>query len=137
MFTSYEERCRQRLFLGNLGSGITLLGGILFAVGMIAAFLGIDDDIINITNLVVFALCTICFGIFFTLIFGRIGWHDNKILDFLLNKISVLFTVAGIAIVILANAFQVSDGILIIGLGTSILGFFMGLLGIHFHRTPT
>jgi O-antigen/teichoic acid export membrane protein len=136
MLTTYEKRNKSRLYLGYIGSVIVTIGAILFTIGIVAAFLDVDDSIISITNMVAYALCAISFGIFFTLIFGRIGWHDNKVIDLLLNQISVMLAMSGVIIAILANLFGLSGRVLIIGVGISILGFFMGLLGIHFHKIP-
>ena len=137
MHVTHTHRNRQRLILSYAGFAIVILGMILFVVGTISVFGNIGERIFNAFRLLLWAIYITSFGVLFTLIFGRIGWHDNVLLDILLNQMSIIFVVVGISIVLVTNIFfnNQNNGA-VTGIKIVILGFILALLGIWFRKDP-
>lgn len=136
MRTTYEKRNQQRLILGNLGLKIVIFGVVSFVIFLISAFLDLYFLTFSTPQLMLWAVLIICFGVVFTLIFGRIGWHENVALDFLLNQFSAVLSIIGAVGIVIVNIFLENNAFIEVCLGITILGFILALIGIRLHKPP-
>ena len=127
MRTNYDARIRQRHLYANLGLRLAQFGVALFVIGLVGAFAGPS----SLIGLSVFGVIGTSFGISFALIFGQVGWTDNRLADVILNQLSVVVSVIGFLVVIFGTIL-LDPPTMIRGIGTFIIGIILALIGIRF-----
>lgn len=111
---SYKNRVKQRIIYFQVGMFGVALGFILFVATLGASFYGLPVYRI--------ALFLFSGGVLCNLLFSRVGWSQNPVLDLFLNRISILITVVGLGIFLLNVN---SLGILLTGVGLMLVIFGM------------
>jgi hypothetical protein len=127
---SYEKRVKQRHFLYRLGVIAVALGVLLFALAFADMFLAITNR--QALSLLPLAVFTISFGTVLGVVFGRVGWAQSKIVDVLLNQLSILMMLAGYT----AGFLTIISGDMRSFLGAIFmltLGIVLAAVGIRYH----
>ena len=131
----YNKRMRYRTLMARLGLGVASCAGIIFFVGI--ALLLLTDVLSNqLSSLIGVSQYGIAFGIIFALIFGRLGWSDKVVIDFLLNRISSILAILGATIITIGDIKYHSSTLIWTGSFICVAGVFLAFLGIRYHKTP-
>jgi hypothetical protein len=92
MKMSYETRVKQRLTISKVG-------GWLIKLALLLGILGFVFTTFNVTRfgltLAGFAAVTAPFGAVLTIVFSKIGWSENLLIDVLFNQTSILVVTMG------------------------------------------
>lgn len=113
------------------------LGIIMMAVGSMG-FIGIVSLILlriffrNMNALLMVCMALISVSVFFTLFFSRMGWHEVRIIDFILNQLSILLTVFGFFLLTKTFLDNMQGERIALGLSFVFIGIILAGLGIKY-----
>lgn len=124
MKISYEMRVKQRLIILRLGKFlVTKMALLLGIVGfMLTIFPGASRFSLVLAGL---AAATASFGTIFAIIFSKIGWSDNLLVDALFNQTSIIMAMASFLTGLFYIGFFIISGI---GYSFLLVACIMGLV---------
>jgi hypothetical protein len=131
---SYMQRIKQRNLLFYLGVVTSVIAGLLFLSIVTLAILNIYFK--DMTELGVLAIGANGLGVILSLVFGRMGWHESAIFDFLLNQLSLIVTVIGFVGISFDFSYGESTILTLRYLFLVALGLFLASLGRRFSSIP-
>lgn len=132
----YGRRVEQRTLLARLGLAVAIIAGAGFIISiMLLLFTDLSSEQLN--GLVGVSQYGISFGLLFALVFGRLGWSEHVIIDFLLNRISIVFVVTGFVVIIVGDIQYHSSSLIWVGAILGGGGILLALLGIRYQTIPS
>lgn len=123
----YYKRVKERHFWASLGL-------ILFKLSLgVLIIITVVDLIVSLPVMLTYNLIGICvtvllLGIFVGLLFGRLGWSKSRPLDFLFNRLSIIFVLFGTIILFMTDSQDQFYPFVLL-----LLGVILTLLGWYFH----
>lgn len=124
IFFSYQTRQKQKEFFFKIGKFGVPISLILILVGFIFS-----------DRLIVFASIgqtLLYMSVSSAIVFSRLGWSKNMLVDFLFNRMSIVLSVIGYGLAFLYVQFDYGESIMNTGILVIIFSFFLVWLGNKF-----
>jgi hypothetical protein len=130
----YYKRVMERHFWAKLGLPLFIFGFACIVLSVGTIFFNGSFTIVRLVSSIGFGGITI--GGFSMILFGRLGWSKSKLVDLLLNRLSVILIIASQFLVVIHLGLGYTSKTIQEDSIVTIVGVILALLGIFFHSRP-
>jgi len=127
----YYKRIRERHLWVKFGLPLFVFGFSCIILSIAAIFLNVSFSVVRTMSSIGFGGFII--GVFALVLFGRLGWSESRVVDFLLNRVGVILIIFGQTLIVIHLSLGYASEVLQKDSISIIVGTVLVLLGIVFH----